>query len=323
MKELNNISLPKNIRNITIETVEKAERDKKRKKRNKKNIIIASTISIIILGSSIDINSVRANIEGLTNKIETYFDDTLKTEPIKDYKASLGITSENNGVKITLNEFFMDNETMYINTKIHSKDGRKIAEDANKRIFLNGKECVGAGVNGRTWVKNKDKSSDILFLKDIEKVDLKSIKDIKIIFDSVTYYNWFGKQSTVKGNWEFSFKFDGEKAASQIIDKELNETIKINNTNMTIKSIKVSPMKVTVKYKFDKKHSDEDISDIDVGVLDKTGKEVIFSNGGGDLNEITANAMVDTSGMDEITLVPINLMERYEFKDKAIKVKLK
>lgn len=324
MKGLENIDLPENIDEITSDAIEKGEKYRRNNKKRKVGMIAASFVAFMIIGTSIGSDGVKAAIEGLTNKIETYFDGRFNTEPIKDYKANVGITSESKGMEVTLNEFFMDNENAYINMNFKSENGLEFAQGVSYGFYLNGKPATGGNSSGGSYIYNKDNSVDILLSRNMDKVDLKSITDVKIKIYSIGTINKKKEKNTLKGNWEFNFKYDGEKIASKVKDVEINKTISLPNNNIDIYSLKVTPMNFSVNYSLDYNSPGEE-KWASVGVLNDKG-ELIKSNGGYGGTVFTTEIMMDTKDMIEVTLVPYeykNGKKLVVYKDKAVKVKIK
>lgn len=328
MNGIEKITLPKSIDDVTLTAVRNAKinREKNKVKSRNKKLIIAASITACLIISTANSERVIASIGNMMHKMETFFYGDLKSDDIKDYKSIVGVTKESNGVNVTLNEYFMDDENIYINARVQSRDGRELAQDATYKIFINGKEVTYEGSAGITFKFNNDNSADTLFRKEIPKVDLKNVRDIKIIFNSVTYGHSENNHEKIKGNWAFDFKVDGEKLASKVKNIDVNKTINLKDQDITIHDVKISPMKVAVQFSLSRDGENGSSGYTGIGVLNKNCELNTFSDANGNADYSIHNIMMDTRDISEITLVPYKSFpdkDMIVYKDKGVKVKIK
>lgn len=199
MSNLNRIKLPNNLDDVTVKTVEKADKARKVKK-NRNKIIAASIAGFLIAGGAMNSEAVSAAVNEISSKIESMYNKeyNAKLDPneLAEYKAIIGKTVEDKGAKITLNEFYMDEETVYAQVTTDLRGlGEKARGHRHMKVYINGKE-VDSNVTGNeahisnfgkveSVEINEDGTTDTLVSYNIKKVDLSKVKDVKIVFGQI------------------------------------------------------------------------------------------------------------------------------------------
>lgn len=327
MKEFDNISVPKNIKEVTIKAVDRGENHKVKKKKNRKRFIAASIIGFLLIGGSINSRAVSAAIEKITNRFESFYnknyDASLKPNTLEGFKTVVGTTVEDKGVKITLNEFYMDDKEIYINTNEDCRNVNEYSRGQDANIYINGKK-INARSSVANFIHNKNKTIDILSVYEVEGLDLSKVEDVKISYNEFEFEpktvdkdgkemgpittqeqadkmeemlkskEWKElKPNVISGNWEFNFKYDGKKIASQIKNIKVNREFLINGVKFNVASVKITPAKIVVYYQDDETTNRGELRKyIRFGVKDKEGK-IIHDAGGTQRSKEIGNSNID------------------------------
>lgn len=329
---------------------------KKKKRKKVQKPFIAAAMIVILLGVSVyKGDAVGATIYKVVDNMEYFLKYTLKGASLSDYKTVVGTTAQDKGIKVTLNDFFMEEDRVYINTSIDSKGIEDYAKYIHPILYINGKKVKlsGSTGGGRGFEKegdkvvnygeidrrNKENHSLLIYNVDsAETVDLKNAKNIKIDFNYVTAmkkeylnkpYNMKIKASEmvrdIKGKWDFEFSYNGEKVSQDIKEYKVEKFIDVEHLKIHVKSVKITPTSVTVKFK-------------DLGEHAKGQPFFVVENEDGSINEMSLyqpsnydygyfdnRIDMSTKGLKNIKIVPYinkHLEKRY-FKDKGITIDLK
>lgn len=215
MSNLNRIKLPSNLDDVTVEAVEKADKESKVKK-NRNKIIAASIAGLLIAGGAMNNEAVSAAVKEISSKIESMYNKeyNAKLDPneLAEYKAIIGKTVEDKGAKITLNEFYMDEETAYAQVTTDLRGlGEKAIGNRHMKVYINGKE-VDSNVTGgephtsgigytESFSVNEDGTTDTLLSYDMKKIDLSKVEDVKVVFEKIKAIDRF----VDKNNKEFDY----------------------------------------------------------------------------------------------------------------------
>lgn len=359
---MNRITLPKNIDQITIDAINKAEKHKKVKRKKRNKIIAASITSFILLGTLGNENIISA-VEKLKTNFEDFYDNfyfkaKLKPNSLSEYTTVVNKTVENSNIKVTLEDFYMDDESIYINTTI---DGSKVninPETIQGKIYLNGVYLDPYKYFGGYTVKNPNGNiSNNLIVKRVKDLDLSKIQDIKVSFNEVGYFPRIldenGKEvkieatkecedkinklmnegkidngaPPIKGKWEFNFKHDPSNIKNKIKKYNINKEYNINGFKYKVNYVKVTPVMVMITYENDDINGDNYIK---FGIKDKslnikentTGVSAVKELGGHN-----SEFMINTEDLTEIELVPNILNKNSPNKDNykedfSVKIKL-
>lgn len=235
MSNLNRIKLPSNLDDITLKAVEKACKARKAKK-NRNKIIAASIAGLLIVGGAMNNEAVSAAVKEISSKIESMYNReyNAKLDPneLAEYKAIIGKTVEDKGAKITLNEFYMDEETVYAQVTTDLRGlGEKAKGQRHIKVYINGKE-VDSNVTGNeehvngfghseSVVINEDGTTDTLISYDMKKVDLSKVKDVKVVFWEIDSVDKFVDKNNKELDY-FSTKLN-DKEELRKVEIEINK----------------------------------------------------------------------------------------------------
>lgn len=246
LRESDNIIIPKSIsKGIDYTLTSLTENQTKhiyKKKSNKRLIIMIASIFLIIV-LSINNKGVRASIESTIHKMESFFYEDDYVSKYTNYKRIIGETKVSNGVSITLREFFMDKERLYFNSQISNGNKKQPIQNVEYNIFINGEELED-GPSGATFQWEETDLVDILFYKDIYKIELNEVNDIKIIINKVIYED----ETVLNGSWEYKFSFDMKSIKSVVKNIKVNKKIDLKGNTIKLDKMTINPFELKIKY---------------------------------------------------------------------------
>ena len=359
---MDRIKLPKNIDQLTIDAVNKAEKHKKVKRKKINKIIAASITSFILLGTLGNENIISA-VEKIKTNFEDFYDNfyfkaKLKPNSLDEYTTVVNKTVENSNIKVTLEDFYMDDESIYINTTIDGSKASINPESIDGKIYLNGVYLDPSEFFGGYTVKNLNGNiSSNLIVKRVKDLDLSKVQDIKVSFDTVgdlpRILDENGKEikieSTkecedkinklmdegkidadappIKGKWEFNFKHDPSNIKNKIKKYNINKEYNIDGLKFKVNYVKVAPVMVMISYESDEITGDNSFR---FGIKDKSGsikENTHISAAVKELGGHKSEFMINTEDLKEIELVPNILNKNSPNKDNykeefSIKIKL-
>lgn len=269
----NSIDIPKEIDLEVIKGIErgKKERLKQKKKRRNKNFVAAAAVSLVVFSSSYIIKpDLVMAIPGVSSifKLFTYDNMGQPVDKFQDFSSAVNKTVEKNGIKVTIEEIAVDDNTLAITTVMEGKnlkENRGIMGD----IELNGKSI--------DTINSKDKKTDdnkLLTLTYCNISDLDLPNEIDFKWNIV----WI---DDVKGPWEFNFKISkGDKSTnSRVIN--FNKTVKIPNSTLNFDNLVISPLGNTINFSgtYDNKNEDYFFNTYNFMITDDTGRILMTSPG--------------------------------------------
>lgn len=357
LEESDNTKVPEKISqgiDNTLNGIKCNKPKNKKTKKSKKMLIAASVAALVLIGTPYMSKPVEATINKVINKMEDFFGDTLFGSTVdgvnlNDYKTIIGTTVEDKGIKVTLNDFFMEDDRIYVNVALDSKDIDDYARDIGAEVFINGKKIELKSKRGygpmneeykQTLKREKNKEKNLLLEYEIDSIDLDAVKDVKVNFKYVNAmkkeyfmkpYNMNIKAADmvrdISGKWNFAFSYDGKKMQDKIVTKLIGETIDLDgHFKVYIDKVKITPVSVTIKYKKYGENNTEG-GGLELKVIDKNNNlENFYSCYLGDRDYYYQRNRIITEGMDKITIVPA-IDNGYHgikyFKDKALVVENK
>ncbi|MEF9951145.1 MAG: DUF4179 domain-containing protein [Clostridium sp.] len=339
MKDLDKIILPDNIDEITRLAVERGEREKKIKKKSRKSIIAASIAGFMLLGVFVNTEGVRAAIEEVRGSIEGYFeesrngkgDNKVVNQALNNHKAVVNQTVEDEGVKLTLSEFYMNNEDVYFYFTA-SNEGKKddILEGVQKKIYLN-KDLLksNSSMMGKDF-KGGIKPVGIIEQNAIEKLDISNVDRIKVEVNAVIFYDSkLKKNYVVNGNWKFSFDYDGNKAMKNIKYIDIDDTkITKGENQVVLDKMKITPFSIRI---YGKDYVDKcKPGDMIKFVLEDSKGNMIYTSGECGVNDkYNYDFILDTTNTEIKNIIPMEFVKddsggkEVYHRDQAIKLPTK
>lgn len=196
------------------------------------------------------------------------------------------------------------------------------AQEMDPKIYINGQLMdIYENDYRETPIHNDDKTVDILSSISLDNVDINQDLNITIDYNEIGVTNIFDFNKNVKGNWKYNFTINKAEINKQVITKEINQTIIIENHQLNIKSVKVFPYRIELT-----SNALEDMSMVRYVIKDDNGNEYEEEDGHAVNGTKTANYSLDTKDIKSITMIP-----RTDFQnndpimnyDKAITVNLR
>ncbi|MHC1684198.1 MAG: DUF4179 domain-containing protein [Clostridiaceae bacterium] len=273
----NSIDIPKEIDLAVIKGIERGKKEKlisKKRIRNKKFIAAAAT-SLVVISSAYSIKpDLVMAIPGVSSIFKLFTHDSMgqPVDKFQEFSSSVNKTVEKNGIKVTVEEIAVDDNTLAITTEIEGIDLSKAKGGGPmEAIELNGKTIESMNSEDKKIDDNKFVN---LTYCNISDFDLPN--EINLKWNII----WI---EDIKGPWEFNFKISkGDKATnSRVVN--LNKSIKLPESTLVIDKLVISPLGNTINYSgtYDVKKEDQGLGECNFIVTDDTGR--ILTTGPGDL----------------------------------------
>lgn len=306
MDDLNNIKEMINIpEGIDLAVKKGFERGKKEKKRRKHKKIykrvgaIAATLALVVIVGINNPEIVQA-IPGVGSifKLIDYDRMGRNLSAYEKFATSINKSVENNGIKVTIDEIAIDDNSMVITSTIEG-EGIKEGKGTMERIELNGIE-----------IGNHDGKDKLISDKKLVSVITANVSDITLGSNIEVNIKmlWIGD---VKGPWEFKFNVAKANNIGNSRSINLNKSIKMPNSTLTLDKLTISPLGNTINYsgKYDSTNEDKRNGVCSFIVMDENGKILdAGETGGGSSNEKYEGKIEiidDLSDVNSITVVPV------------------
>lgn len=300
----NKIEIPKEIDLVVKKGIEKGKKEKKLKKHKKLYKIAAAAAVILVV--AIPIGVLRPDIVMAIPGAESIFklighgmvgENLGKFE---QFSSSVNKSVEKNGIKITINEIAIDDNTIAITSTQQGKNLKKHAY-LNWKIMLNGKRLQSISPKQKRIDDNTITTVTYSNISDLELGDL-----VNVDLSSM----WFGD---VMGPWNFKFQVSKSKKPTNSKKVKLDKTIKIPNSTLKIGNIVIGPLGNTINYSgyYDKVNKTVKDNIFDFVVMDDKGR-TLHTMGGDGMTQISnknykgqIEILNDLSGVKALTVVPI------------------
>lgn len=273
-----------------------AEGYEKKKNRRYKNNIAVAAIAIIMITVIVKPDFVSAAINKFKNTIESFSLNGNSYLIPEEYKTTIGKTIEDKNIKVTLNEFYIDKNLIVFTTTLDSRERSGYAQGMNTEIYIDG-ELLEYNISTGGYIHNDDGTVDILTTIYDEGLVINPNSNILIKFNDieVTNISYFDKK--ISGNWQYNFTISSDDFTDKIITKTLNETLSVNDMNISINEITVSPSIIRLNRELN--------NDVRFVIKDDKGNEYEPSSSFG-TSENTINDIYEVNTMDvnSITLIP-------------------
>lgn len=306
MDDLNNIKemikIPEGIDLAVKKGFERGKKEKKRRKHKKiyKRIgAIAATLALVVIVGINNPEIVQA-IPGVGSifKLIDYDRMGRNLSAYEKFATSINKSVENNGIKVTIDEIAIDDNSLVITSTI---EGEGIEEDKGNMggIELNGEMVKSYGAKDKKISDNK-----------LVSIVTANISDLTLDSSIDVYFNmiWIGD---VMGPWEFKFNVSKMNNVSNSKVINLDKSIKISNSTLTLDKMTISPLGNTINYsgKYDSKNASQRNGIYNFIVMDENKKIIAISNGGTwsstERYEGKIEIFDDLSDVNSLTVVPI------------------
>lgn len=316
------IEIPNNIDLAIKKGIERGREEKKRsgskissvrgKKIFKKAAIIAAAgvIGIISIVGVVNPNVVKA-IPGVQSifKLISYNQNGEMLSKYEKFSTSVNKTVEKNGIKVTINEITIDDNSLAITSTVEGKNLNEHTTEMGQ-INLNGQMLQSYGSKNK-----KINENEIVVVTYANVSDIKLSDSIDVEINTI----WI---SDVKGPW--NFKFTVPKADKQSKSKiiPLDKTIKIPNSTLKLDKLVISPLGNTINYSgvYNKENPSMRTGVFDFIVMDDKGRMLQAEGNGGVSSNKGYEGKIqitdDLSNIKSITVVPI--LKIFGIMDKEI-----
>lgn len=314
---INDIKIPEGIDLAVKKGIERGRREKQKKvsSRNKyKNIAIAATAAIFIATA---VGVMGRELVKATPGMESVF-KLVKYgymgqhfDEYEQFSTSVYKTVENNGIKVTIAEIVIDDNTVAVTSIIEGENLRE-SMGGMGGIYLNGKSVRSYGERDKKIGDNKLIS---ISYANISEMDLPKEVDVKINI------GWINE---VEGPWEFKFKVSKADEATKSKVINLDKTIKLPSSTLKLEKMVISPLGNTINYSgvFDNLNTSEfyDIGIYDFVVIDDRGRILESSGDSGYASDWEYYSRIeirnDLSKVKSLRVVPI--LKKWGDKTKEI-----
>lgn len=271
--------------------------DKKYKK------IVVAAISLILVCAAVNLDFVSASIYKIRNTIGDFAMNHKYTIDDED-KITIGQTIEDKNIKVTLNECYVDGDKLMFTTNFDSRERWDYAQDINPQIYVNDKLLdIFEDDYSEDIIHNDDETVDLLSSISLRSVDINEGLNIVINYNEIGVTNILDMNRRIKGNWKYSFKINKDQIDNGIIEKEINQSIVIENYEMEIKKIRVFPYRIELTTNM-VENEGEHINLVHYVIKDDKGNEYMDEHGKGADGIMTLDYMLDTSEIKTITIIP-------------------
>lgn len=307
MDDLNNIKemikIPEGIDLAVKKGFERGKKEKKRRKHKKiyKRIgAIAATLALVVIVGINNPEIVQA-IPGVGSifKLIDYDRMGRNLSAYEKFATSINKSVENNGIKVTIDEIAIDDNSMVITSTIEGEGLQEERGYMTPDIVLNGKQVES--------FSNSDKK---VFDKKLVSVITANVSDFTLDNNINVYLNMHSIGNTV-GLWEFKFNVSKMNNVSNSKVINLDKSIKIPNSTLTLDKMTISPLGNTINYsgKYDNTNEGKRNEIFSFIVTDENGRILDDRElGGGSSNkkyEGKIEIFDDLSNVNSITVVPV------------------
>jgi hypothetical protein len=298
----NDIILPKEIDLAIKRGIEKGQKEKRLKqyqKRYRQAAAVAAILVIMVSAGILRPGIVKA-IPGFQSifKLIGYGNTGENFEKFEQFSASINKSVEKNGIRITINEIIIDQNTLAITS---TAEGKNLKENVGYMgsITLNS--------NLVTSRSSKDKKIDDNTLAIVTYANVSNIA----LTDAVDFdlnIVWFGD---VKGPWDFKFKVNKSDKPTNSRVVKVDKIINIPNSTLRINNIVLSPLGNTLNYSGTYNKTNESMRNgiFDFIVMDDKGRILQTKFGGSSSNKEKYEGKIeilnDLSSVKAVTIVPI------------------
>lgn len=298
--------------------------DNKRTKKHFAKIALVAAVVTTISATTVLASSTPA-VKNMINGIVSYFDNTKETRYLSDkasfekFNTSIGVSTEDKGIKLTVDNIATDDNFMNIFYTIESPDPIDLfSEDDEAKLFeaflstpfldikINGKEAKHSNNNDIDAYFQGDKVLKVMSRFNVSQINLPEKFNIEISTDEIF---------RTKGNWTIAASIDKSDIAveTKTVKPKIKKTIDLGDYkhNIIIDKVSISPFgnQIVISERtwndrmfhifaiFDDKGNNLDVLNTDMQ--------------GGGFGKVT-NSFEFTKGnisMEYITLVPIKFDE--------------
>lgn len=312
MNKLDNIKIPDSFDSAIDNAIDRALEDKKKIKLHKRKMLVAGLSGILIVGGIVfSSESTWAYINDITKKIEAFFERDEDT--FDKYKIEGNQTVKSSGLEISLGDVILDDRQLILSLSIdYSKLRGKSKIDVlnlhphDTTIKIDDLVFVGQSNSSESELVEGEEVVNMLFRTSLLSIDtdgdgysetpyeiLDKIKpgkdyDLTISIGAINrMYIKNYESKPLEGNWEFKTKINASNIINDTKVYKANKTVSIDEDvykgDFTMEEVRVSPISLKVKYKYDlyTKISVNKRRDPGIIAIDQAGNELEIAPGTG------------------------------------------
>jgi len=297
----NEIKIPKGIDMAIKRGINKGKKEKKLKLSQKiyKAVAVAAILAVTVSAGIIRPDIVKA-IPGFQSiyKLIGYGNTGESFQKFEQFSTSINKSVEKNGIKITINEITIDDNTLAITS---TEEGKNLRENIGYmgNITLNGK-----------LVRSRDSKDKKIDDNTLTTVTYANVSDLALsdAVDVDLNIIWFGD---VKGPWNFKFKVSKSDKPTNSRVVTLDKTIDIPNSTLEVDNIVISPLGNTLNYSgiYNKTNDSERNGIFSFIVMDDKGRILQTEAGNSGSNKMNYEGKIeilnDLSRVNSLTVVPV------------------
>jgi len=305
----NDIKIPNGIDLAVKKGIERGKKDKRKKKLQSTYKKVAAVIAILVVTTSFVVThpNIAMAIPGVKSifKLVGYGNLGQNFEKLDEFASGINETIEKNGIKVTINEITIDDNTLAITSTFQ---GENLREDipVMGHIILNEKLVDGWDSKDKKIDDNTIVTVTYANVADLELTDVVDVK-LEII--------WIGK---VKGPWNFEFQTAKADKATNSKVINLDKTVKIPDSTLKYENIVMSPLGNTLNYSGTYDEPYEDFSEynynmktniVDFTVIDDKGRRLRTNRGdfSGSKEDYQGKLEIlnDLTNVKSLTIIPM------------------
>lgn len=194
---------------------------------------------------------------------------------LDDYKTVIDKAISKNGITVQLNEVILDKDEVIVSTTI--KSDKSLGENGNilmfGEVYINGKSMSGSAGGSSKQIDEFTEERVLAYTldKELGKGDL----SIEIKYNE-GILNIDGKETKVKGPWNFEFKSNGDTLATNTSSIKLNTSFELENgQRITLNEYRSNVVGQKIDYSIEDKDKNNSYSVILKG-YDDLGNKVEF-----------------------------------------------
>lgn len=232
---------------------------------------VAAACAVLLLGVTVFSSDVHAAIEHIRWSLSSALG---LSGNLADYRDVINTAVTDNGYVITLQEAVATEEKLVVNYTIQREDGQSMGEipmlPSFDHLYINGKRILGGVSGDGGFIDDEHTVIGISRSFDILGVDTAAENTYQLELDSLDDMN---TNSTIKGNWAFSFTADGSDLIADTKTISINQSFTVaDGVTVVLEELTLNELEQRITYHM------EGSADylFQLTAIDCTGRQVQF-----------------------------------------------
>lgn len=284
---------------------------------NRKYKVVKIAIIVILATLVFNTEFVDASIDKFMYTIENFIGNEEVDSIPDDFTSIIGKTIDDKNIKVTLNEFIINEDNIMFTTKLRDRFVIDKAQGILPKIYIDG-ELLQVQTFSSSYHHNNDGSMDILSVMYIDGIDINREMNIVVDYNKIEVKTLFNLGRWVSGDWKYEFMFDGREQSARTITKNINENVSIDGGDVLIETVRISPNTIKLDTK-----STSHINASNFIIRDDKGKEYLSNSSIGNSfdNTIDVYYILDATDINFIDIIPEK--DGKLFDNKSLKVDIR